>query len=483
MKFLSSFLFFLLFTDLVIGQTVIRMRREGGVSMIPCTINGLPLNFILDTGASSVSISLTEASFMLKNGQLKQSDILGKVSVVDATGKISEAYQINLKEIVLGGLKLYNVRATIVSTANAPLLLGQSALSQLGRFELNLEKNTLTLFNDARGYDYGNNQRVIKKNYKPVEIKDNLNRGVCFEQARLLYIEEKFKQAIEIIDNCIITQKEKTSPFLYGLKALALENLGNYVYAKQVYEEYFRKQNPKYISPGDNASFGRILLKFAIDLEEEEIAINYIKKAIFTDSIIPNKVGYIKLIGEYYRGKSEYSKSARWFNDVLQIRKNYSNLDLYNAGYDYFRAGMFDSSVLVFNKYTAKYPDDIFGYYMIAKANSGIDTTRTVGTAAAAYLKAIEVGEKSADKVKIKDQLAGAYIFMSQYSFDIKKDKASAIAFNDKALAVDPANPTALALKDYLIKYDPNKPTVVKTAPPAKPATPVKPKKAPLKKK
>ena len=53
------------------------MKREGGVSIIPCKVNGLNLNFIFDTGASNVSISLTEASFMLKNGYLEEGDIIG----------------------------------------------------------------------------------------------------------------------------------------------------------------------------------------------------------------------------------------------------------------------------------------------------------------------------------------------------------------------------------------------------------------------
>ena len=64
------------------------MEREGGVFLVPCKVNGLNLKFIFDTGASDVSISLTEALFMLKNDYLKKSDIIGKTSYSDATGKI-----------------------------------------------------------------------------------------------------------------------------------------------------------------------------------------------------------------------------------------------------------------------------------------------------------------------------------------------------------------------------------------------------------
>jgi hypothetical protein len=65
------------------------MEKEGGVFTVPCSVNGLKLKFIFDTGASDVSISKTEAMFMLKNGYLNSDDIVGKQKYIDATGKIS----------------------------------------------------------------------------------------------------------------------------------------------------------------------------------------------------------------------------------------------------------------------------------------------------------------------------------------------------------------------------------------------------------
>lgn len=51
-------------------QTTIVMEKKGDVYYIPGEINGVPLKFIFDTGASNVYLSLTEALFMLKNGYL-----------------------------------------------------------------------------------------------------------------------------------------------------------------------------------------------------------------------------------------------------------------------------------------------------------------------------------------------------------------------------------------------------------------------------
>lgn len=108
----------------------------GGVVEVKCSINDLPLNFIFDTGASSVSLSMLEANFMMKNGYLKPTDVVGSQYFYDANGDISEGTVINLRRIDFGGLKLENVRASVVRNLKAPLLLGQSVLGRLGKIEI-----------------------------------------------------------------------------------------------------------------------------------------------------------------------------------------------------------------------------------------------------------------------------------------------------------------------------------------------------------
>jgi len=118
------------------NQTVIQMQKEGGVYFVPCVVNSLPLKFIFDTGASDVSISLTEAMFMFKNGLLVESDIIGKESYQNATGAISEGVRVILREIHFGNIKLTNVVASIVLTEEAPLLLGQAVLARIGKYQI-----------------------------------------------------------------------------------------------------------------------------------------------------------------------------------------------------------------------------------------------------------------------------------------------------------------------------------------------------------
>ncbi len=145
------------------AQTKIIMEKKDGVYLIPCKINGLDLKFIFDTGASDVSISLTEALFMLKNGHLKKEDIGENVYYSIANGDVAKGTKLNIKEIAFAGLKLYNIQASIIHETEAPLLLGQSAISKLGKIQL--EGNNLIILNGLnRSYDDSKTNNTKKMN-------------------------------------------------------------------------------------------------------------------------------------------------------------------------------------------------------------------------------------------------------------------------------------------------------------------------------
>lgn len=123
----------------------ISFTKEGGVCKVKCVINGLPLHFIFDTGATDVSISSVEATFMAKNDFLSSSDIIGKQNDQTADGNITEGTIINLKDVKLGSLHLNNIKASVVRNQAAPLLLGQSVLSKLGKIEIDNTKKVLRI--------------------------------------------------------------------------------------------------------------------------------------------------------------------------------------------------------------------------------------------------------------------------------------------------------------------------------------------------
>lgn len=149
----------------VYSQKTIEMKKINGIYQIPCKVNGIPMNFVFDTGASDVTISVTEAKFLLKQGLLEKVDFIENVNYKMANGEIIEGTKINLKTIEIGGTLLKNIPASVIYKQNAPLLLGQSALSKLGQYSIN------------------GNQLIIKSNPNDIGIKTspkNKNEAVNY---------------------------------------------------------------------------------------------------------------------------------------------------------------------------------------------------------------------------------------------------------------------------------------------------------------
>jgi len=127
------------------GNTSIKMHKFGGVYHVPVSINGTEMFFIFDTGASTISISNIEALFLFKQGKLTKEDFIGEQDFIDANGDISTGALINLKEVKLGSYLLTDVQASVVNNLEAPLLLGQSALSRFGNIEVDYKSESLIL--------------------------------------------------------------------------------------------------------------------------------------------------------------------------------------------------------------------------------------------------------------------------------------------------------------------------------------------------
>ena len=153
--------------NIIYSQKIIEMKNINGTYQIPCKVNGIPMNFVFDTGASDVTISSTEAKFLLKQGLLEKSDFLENVKYEIANGDIIEGTKINLKTIDIDGIILDNVSASVIYKQDAPLLLGQSALSKLGQYSIN--GNQLIIANDGNA-----DQRLCSfEDFFPFKIGDS----------------------------------------------------------------------------------------------------------------------------------------------------------------------------------------------------------------------------------------------------------------------------------------------------------------------
>lgn len=121
----------------------IKMRKENGVYMVPIEINGIQMEFIFDTGSSDITISALEAIFLYRQGKLSDDDIIGTKEYQIADGTIAEGTTINLKTVKIGNKIIENVEASVIHNMQAPLLIGQSALSKFGEITIDYNRNEI----------------------------------------------------------------------------------------------------------------------------------------------------------------------------------------------------------------------------------------------------------------------------------------------------------------------------------------------------
>jgi len=286
---------------------------------------------------------------------------------------------------------------------------------------------------------------------KMIEYSDADKRS-CYYKALLQYRLSLFLNAINQADECIKAEGAEPYPNLFGLKALAYNRLGDSVETLSAFAEYFKYQSPEKIGAGDYLIYANNLMKFP---GREEEAGKWVEKAVEIDSLESNKVADIKSIASIYESRKQFKSAADWYVRILDVKSNYGKTDLYNAGYDYYRSGFFNESINVFNKYVAKYPEDIFGYYMLGKCNAGIDSTGVQGFAVPFYQKVIDIGEKEIDTSKVKDKLLVAYKYLTEYYYNIKKEQAPAIQNIEKAINLTPADEELKKVRDMIKNNDP----------------------------
>lgn len=375
-------LIILFFYSLFNAQTRIYMNKDGGVHTIPCKVNGLALTFIFDTGASDVTISLTEAMFMLKNGYLSKADILGKESYQTADGTISEGTVINLKTIEIEGLLLNNVRASIVHQQNAPLLLGMSAISKLGRIQLN--RNELLIFEDSDSNNFvskasteSNNEKIEKYNKKALDL---------YNEKKYLEAAPNFFKVYQMLQGA----KQENKKYLY-YSGLCYSLGGRKERAIEIYMELI------------NSGFTGVETTYTARNKKSN-GVEYLEKTPWEN--------YKKLIvsTDYTDFKTETSKSVEkelyetTVALLLDTNQNQEALALIEKGLKkfpnnsklaelqgtvYFKSGKTNEFVSSLKKQLASNPNDATNWYNLGVLQS--DDPETKADAVVSYKKSVEL--------------------------------------------------------------------------------------------
>ena len=126
-------------------ETRIPLANLGGTLVAPVVINNaIKLNFLVDSGASDVSIPADVFSTLVRTNTLTQADITGFRNYKNADGEVFRSNTFVIRSLKIGNVEVLNVHAKVAPT-NAPLLLGQSFLKRFKTWSINNSTQELTL--------------------------------------------------------------------------------------------------------------------------------------------------------------------------------------------------------------------------------------------------------------------------------------------------------------------------------------------------
>lgn len=129
----------------VTNQSLVPMKRDRGTYVVPVKINdALTLDFMVDSGASDVSIPEDVVTTLMRAGTIRDTDFFGERTYVLADGSRVQSKTFRIRSLKVGERVLENVTGSVASTKGS-LLLGQSFLGRFKSWSIDNSKHVLVL--------------------------------------------------------------------------------------------------------------------------------------------------------------------------------------------------------------------------------------------------------------------------------------------------------------------------------------------------
>jgi len=127
------------------GTTEVALLSESGILHVPVLVNdSLALNFVVDSGASDVTIPEDVAKTLMQNGTLTGADFRALRIYIMADGTRMPSQMFMLRSLKVGDREVRDVTASITKPGG-PLLLGQSFLRKFKSWSIDNRRKVLVL--------------------------------------------------------------------------------------------------------------------------------------------------------------------------------------------------------------------------------------------------------------------------------------------------------------------------------------------------
>jgi predicted aspartyl protease len=127
------------------AEIVISMRRVGGMHVVPVLINdAITLDFVVDSGATDVTIPANVVSTLVQEGNLNDADFIGQRKYRLADGSTTVLKTFRIRSLKVGDTVVENVTGSVAPAQGFPLL-GQSFLRHFRSWSIDNAAHELLL--------------------------------------------------------------------------------------------------------------------------------------------------------------------------------------------------------------------------------------------------------------------------------------------------------------------------------------------------
>ncbi|CAN5511721.1 hypothetical protein BH10BAC3_BH10BAC3_26620 [soil metagenome] len=273
------------------------------------------------------------------------------------------------------------------------------------------------------------------------------NRETDFFYADYLFRAGKYDESLAKAKELETTLNGEPYAKVHKLFSLNYNRLGDSLTARKEMGTYMAQENPAKITGESYADMAALYLKADKDAVKAD---EMITKALAMDTVVENKLGYMRTLADAYSASADYKGQYKWLNNMMAIRRDTTARNYYFIIDAATKAGEYGAADTFASQYIASYPDQPQGYFLRNKAAILADADTSLGTA----LPSIEQYNNflKADTAKNKNKIITNIGYKVYYYANKAKDYPKAIEALDEILALDPGNTYALSAKDQLKK-------------------------------
>ncbi|MGZ8511047.1 MAG: tetratricopeptide repeat protein [Chitinophagaceae bacterium] len=258
-------------------------------------------------------------------------------------------------------------------------------------------------------------------------------------RCQTLWAKKDFDGAITCAKNLVTQVGTNTKARVYKLIGDSYLQKKDTATAKEFVDQYFAKAKPEDLTAIDYQMKASV---YSIIPGQEDIVYNSYIEGLKADTVIENKVELLKKGAEFFKNKGQREKEGDLLDELVKLKPKPTINEMFDVGRAYYFGGAYIKSYNAFNRFSEKYPDEVFGWEWKLNNAKIIDSTKQDSIALPDALKLLEFSEK--DTAKYKKQYISAASFLALYYANKAGDKVKAIEYLKKWQNMDPVNKEAI---------------------------------------